>query len=78
MAGLKLFCISPELLLDLFTPGEHRSHYEVLSDPIPKDAVVQAVSLTENGYEIQLALKSEEFDDIAPAPRFCTLIRNLS
>jgi hypothetical protein len=62
---MKTLTISGELLLRSFAPGKHNldGHtYEVLSDPIPEDAVLVSAKVT-NCNTLTLTLRSRESTD---------------
>lgn len=57
----KVLCISPELFLQWFMPGDH-ANWRVVSDGIPKDSkIVECVFVND---AIQIKLESAEFPDV--------------
>jgi hypothetical protein len=58
---LRRLRLSPQALLFLFGPGDHRA-YRLLADPVPADAVILGAQMVQG--EIVLTLASSEFEQL--------------
>ncbi len=78
MRRIRLLQITESLFLELFMAGKHPA-YELLRDPIPKDAKI--VNVYRNPFNVEcwcFILESEEFDLVpvnSPIPELLPTIR---
>ena len=73
----KRVLISPELLLQLFTPGPHPAGYTVVAEAIPEDAKVINVC---HGWpsRIELLISSETFERLSPGDEIPALTPHIT
>ena len=63
MRGIKKFSLSSDLLVLLFSSGEHRLHYDVIADSLPEDARIVAVLHGDDAQSVCLLIASDTFPE---------------